>query len=1105
MPGFTVGTYDYGASNKQNLLVAINAANNTNYTLDDYDFTDPERVTIPSPTYNSKIRLGPKAATGMIGFKVIYYNRIHASEIGPLKITWQNEEFLTELLPRLSEKYGIAITVDDVYEQRLVPPVAPETEVSITLNFKDTSVAYYGGTAIVLGANDPSLEFETPQTLPFKNELVFFVNNFIKTKEKQNYLQSSVLGIAADNLRSRTLTVTNTNTVAYANIIKNTYSDEEKEKLEKYLPFVFTWAVGDSKVIRGINIYGDIIEINETSNLVTKLRSIINIDPLSLTELQTAREKVLVREGTQAKDGSIYFLVGNPDTQEVELHKSSNYGETFSKITVDTVNKASFNYTNWQNVVIHDLMVVGNKLSILVTNPNTYGVNPLKRPNGPAVEEFNLTTGVSNYFPINPEFNTNTAFSLVYNDKSLMRFVSVENEPSILDVVSIARTSNTLEPVVVYHHREDGFEFTTQTLGSMFLDYNAYGISAFSKALSKDPSGKFVTIEILTVTDTSKKDDFFLVETGIRGENTYMGYGMVTFSTIMKGSQIGGWSEYNLDFEGGSIPTFVTVTDKGSRNHYVFSGNNAIFKTKYTETAPNKFTPELVKVFNVEGNPGFNLECDIGNGKYVSVELFENVLFVQDYFDLPDDETLKPPIGFSFIGKNKVTGSDIWLTSDSEVNPLTERTFGREYMALDKTPLAVFSDSKSNLYAFTANQGIYKSSDQGNSWVDHYSYKNYYSSPNYLGSSRINFISSDIKKVNCLDGIAFIEVNPERTIEVLKLDTLQNDFNLQLNDKVIYKFDDSKKNGDTEFNSSYITTSLNNTSELSPRNTIAWDTDKNNNIRAYGYFTDKGVTTNYDQINIPEAIKPGIFAIYSDVDFLGLRAITLSKDATNGSNLRFIKPDDSYRTIGLKDSAVADFVNFDPKGILPLWSGNNNLISYTPIIIYSTSKEILIIERDGLAGANATVNIQILDVPDDNTKAIKWFPMFNSNRADMMVYQEDNGIFKLEYVWDAVNTVSRINLVKLFSLNNLNILDIVSGCQFNQPDVEPFGETIIGPWPAYGTVLGDDCQGYNKRNKIADGFGGYYWKVIKLNSEDCGYIEPIAGDTGLGGANINIG
>jgi hypothetical protein len=152
MPGFTVGTYDYGASNKQNLLVAINAANNTNYTLDDYDFTDPERVTIPSPTYNSKIRLGPKAATGMIGFKVIYYNRIHASEIGPLKITWQNEEFLTELLPRLSEKYGIALTVDDVYEQRLVPPVAPETEVSITLNFKDTSVAYYGGTAIVLGA-----------------------------------------------------------------------------------------------------------------------------------------------------------------------------------------------------------------------------------------------------------------------------------------------------------------------------------------------------------------------------------------------------------------------------------------------------------------------------------------------------------------------------------------------------------------------------------------------------------------------------------------------------------------------------------------------------------------------------------------------------------------------------------------------------------------------------------------------------------------------------------------------------------------------------------------------------------------------------------------
>ena len=61
MPGFTVGTYDYGANNKQNLLAAINAENGTDYTLDGYDFTEPKRITIPNSQYNTSIKLGPSS------------------------------------------------------------------------------------------------------------------------------------------------------------------------------------------------------------------------------------------------------------------------------------------------------------------------------------------------------------------------------------------------------------------------------------------------------------------------------------------------------------------------------------------------------------------------------------------------------------------------------------------------------------------------------------------------------------------------------------------------------------------------------------------------------------------------------------------------------------------------------------------------------------------------------------------------------------------------------------------------------------------------------------------------------------------------------------
>lgn len=159
MPAFTIGTYDYGADNRENLLAAINAEHGTNYSLDEYGFTDPQRITIATPTHNTSIKLGPKAATGFIGFKTIFYNRIHSDEIGTLDIVWQNETHLTQLLPRLSEKYGISLTVDDVYEQNILPPVAPETKVFITPNFKDTSVAYYSGAPIILGNNDPSLAF----------------------------------------------------------------------------------------------------------------------------------------------------------------------------------------------------------------------------------------------------------------------------------------------------------------------------------------------------------------------------------------------------------------------------------------------------------------------------------------------------------------------------------------------------------------------------------------------------------------------------------------------------------------------------------------------------------------------------------------------------------------------------------------------------------------------------------------------------------------------------------------------------------------------------------------------------------------------------------
>ena len=1105
MPGFTVGTYDYGANNKQNLLAAINAENGTDYTLDGYDFTEPKRITIPNSQYNTSIKLGPRAATGKIGFKTIYYNRIHATELGPLKITWQNEVFLTELLPRLSEKYGISLTVDDLYEQRIVPPVLPETEVSLTLNFKETSVAYYGGTFIVLGAVDPAIEFEIPQTLPFKNDLIFYVNSFVKTNDGRNYLESSVLSVASDKLRSRTINVTATEANSWLSIVKNTYDNDSRNKLEQYLPFVFSWTFGDTMIVRGVNIYGEVIEVNETSNSVEKKANLFTLDVLNTSALENARTKILVREGTQAADGSIYLLVGDPINEKVNLFKSADFGDSFEIVDLTTTNMASFNYANWEDVVIHDFLVVGKKLSILVSSPNTYGVNPLKGSKGPAVEEFNLTTGVSDYFPINPEFVTNTNFSIVFNEKSKMRFVSTEIDESILDVVAIARTSATLEPIIVYCNRQPLMEFTTEVLGARFLDKPIYGLAAYSKPLSKTNVGKFVAVEILTMVPTNKSDDFFLIETNQRNENSYLGYGIVTISSIRKGNKLGGWNENFVDIGGGSQPVSVTVTNKGRRNHYTFSGSNGIFRVKFEETAPNVFDPTLDKVFDVGSHPGFSLECDIGNGAYVIPEVFEDATNIAIFKDLSNEESLKPPIGFSFITNNSVTDSEMWLVAVGENSALEERVFGDEYRHLGKTPMAVFTDASSNIYAWTADQGIYKSTDQGNSWTDYCSAKSYYSNEDYFGSSNIRLKALDFKALSVSNNITYAQLNPIRTLGVFNKKTVNPDYTLNLSDNVIYRLDGTKPAGGPIINTAFLTTDLNNTSAFSPRSVIGWDTDTNNNLRALAKFTEDGTAKVINQLAIPMALEASAFDVYCDVGFFDLKAIVLTRDDTAGANLYFVKNDDSIVRHGLMASVTPDFNTFDPKCILPLWDGSVQDITYTPILILSESNDVLVLERDGLGGNTITVRLLNVAIPDDNSKPIKWFSMFNSNRRDKLAFQEGNGIFKVIYAWDGATTSSQITLEKIFDTSTININNIYSGCQFNLPNVTPFSEAVIGTWPAHGTVLADDCVGFNKRNKIADGFGGYFWTTIKVNSEECGYVEPAPGGVGEGGANVNIG
>lgn len=301
-----------------------------------------------------------------------------------------------------------------------------------------------------------------------------------------------------------------------------------------------------------------------------------------------------------------------------------------------------------------------------------------------------------------------------------------------------------------------------------------------------------------------------------------------------------------------------------------------------------------------------------------------------------------------------------------------------------------------------------------------------------------------------------------------------------------------------------MTTALNSTSNFSPRKLIGWDTDSTNNIRAAAHYTEAGTDETINQLDIPDSILADVFETYSDVGFLDRKLVALAFNNATGFDLYTVKNDDTIERTGLKFANTPKFGNFIPKGIVPLWDGSDDAISYTPVMVTSDTKEVLVLERDGIAGGPLTVNLIAFTVPDDTNKPIKWVPMFTSNRTDVYAYQEGNGLFKVEYTWDGAANKSKIDLVKAFDTATLNIDTIHSGAEIGVANKFPYDESVIGPWPARDTVLGDGCDGFDKRQKLADGWGGYYWKIIEKNSESCGYIKPVPDNLGFGGGNFNV-
>lgn len=127
-------------------------------TIADYELSVPQILTgalmevRPGVVKNTKLILIPRATSSFIGPATVYYNRIHSSEIFPLRVLKGSAINTEELIPAINQQYKLHITTEDIINEPLPQPDSAGY-VTVNLQMKPTSLIFYGSNDV--GISDP--------------------------------------------------------------------------------------------------------------------------------------------------------------------------------------------------------------------------------------------------------------------------------------------------------------------------------------------------------------------------------------------------------------------------------------------------------------------------------------------------------------------------------------------------------------------------------------------------------------------------------------------------------------------------------------------------------------------------------------------------------------------------------------------------------------------------------------------------------------------------------------------------------------------------------------------------------------------------------------
>jgi hypothetical protein len=104
------------ANPKEVILAILNQSSGTSVEVADVDFGTPQRATGGAPLRNTKLVISPKANSGYYGNKIIWYNRIHITDLGSITVNKGTSTLYSQLIPAINAKYGIYLSIDDIVE-----------------------------------------------------------------------------------------------------------------------------------------------------------------------------------------------------------------------------------------------------------------------------------------------------------------------------------------------------------------------------------------------------------------------------------------------------------------------------------------------------------------------------------------------------------------------------------------------------------------------------------------------------------------------------------------------------------------------------------------------------------------------------------------------------------------------------------------------------------------------------------------------------------------------------------------------------------------------------------------------------------------------------